>query len=64
MDERSAVEKLKRRYEYNNNFNKENYDRISLIVPKGTKDRIAKAGLKASTIAKELLLAYLDEHGF
>lgn len=34
------AKKQKRNYEYINEFTNENYDRITIIVPKGSKDRI------------------------
>lgn len=36
-------EKPKQNYEYINRFADENYDRITIIVPKGSKERIRKA---------------------
>lgn len=63
MDEKSAVEKLQKRYAYNNNFIRTNYDRIALTMPKGTKERIAKTGMTANALIRDLLLSYLDEQG-
>jgi len=40
MDKKKAVERLKNQYDRQNNFVREKYDRISLTLPKGTKDRI------------------------
>lgn len=34
------AKKSKKNYEYINEFTNENYDRITIIVPKGSKDRI------------------------
>lgn len=38
-----AKEKAKPNYEYINDFANENYDRITIIVPKGSKERIRMA---------------------
>ena len=35
-----AYKKTDKLIEYNNKFNKENYDRVSLMLPKGKKDII------------------------
>ena len=44
MTGKEAKETLKRRYKYQNEWNKQNYDRVSLSLPKGTKDRIKATG--------------------
>mgnify|MGYP006939734311 CR=1 FL=1 len=38
-----------------------NKDRINLILPQGTIDRINSYGLKTSSFARELILAELDK---
>ena len=38
-----------------------NKDRINLILPHGTIDRINSYGLKTSSFARELILAELDK---
>ena len=40
MDEKTAVEKLQKQYARQNDFIKNNYDRIALTTPAGTKERI------------------------
>lgn len=37
-----------------------NKDRINIILPRGTIDRINSYGLKTSSFARELILAELD----
>lgn len=37
-----------------------NRDRINVVLPKGTLDRINAYGLKTNAFAKELILAELD----
>lgn len=40
MDEKTAVQKLQKQYSRQNEFIKNNYDRIALTSPPGTKERI------------------------
>lgn len=63
MDGQEAVKKLQKRYNYINEYNRENYERIGLMLPKGTKARLAKTGQKTNTLIRELILNYLDENG-
>ena len=42
-------------------FIKENYDRISVMLPKGTKDRIQAQGLTINGFVNQLVLEKLDE---
>lgn len=63
MDGQEAVKKLQKRYNYINEYNRENYERIGLMLPKGTKERLAKTGQKTNTLIRELILNYLDENG-
>ena len=45
LDElKRAEEKLKRLYRYHNNYNKTHYERFSLLLPEGTKERIRNLG--------------------
>lgn len=40
MDEKTAAERLQKQYKSQNEFIKNNYDRINLTTPSGTKERI------------------------
>lgn len=40
MDEKTAAERLQKQYKNQNEFIKNNYDRINLTTPAGTKERI------------------------
>ena len=40
MNEKTAVERLQKQYNRQNEFIKKNYDRLSVTVPKGTRARI------------------------
>lgn len=45
LDElKRAEEKLKSLYRYHNNYNKTHYERFSLLLPEGTKERIRNLG--------------------
>ena len=45
LDElKRAEEKLKRLYRYHNTYNKTHYERFSLLLPEGTKERIKALG--------------------
>jgi len=60
MTGKEAKERLKKQYNYRNAYTKENYDRISVTVPKGTKERIKALGEKPNTIINKLLLDWLN----
>lgn len=61
MTGEEAKKRLKKQYSYNTAYVKENYDRISVTAPKGTRDRIKATGRTANGIITELLLNWLDE---
>lgn len=46
-EKRTAEEILKARYKAQNDYNKENYERIAVMAPKGTKERIKAIGEKS-----------------
>ena len=55
-----ALDRQKKQYSRQNDFIKNNYDRISVTLPKGTKDRITQLGETANGLINRLLLEYLD----
>lgn len=61
MDEKKMIEKYKSRVKRQNEKAKENYDRISVMLPKGTKDRIQAQGLTINGFVNQLVLDKLDE---
>lgn len=61
MDEKKMIENYKSRVKRQNEKAKENYDRISVMLPKGTKDRIQTQGLTINGFVNQLVLDKLDE---
>ena len=61
MDEKKMIENYKSRVKRQNEKAKENYDRISVMLPKGTKDRIQAQGLTINVFVNQLVLDKLDE---
>lgn len=51
----SAEEKVFNQISYQNSYNKEKYDRISLMLPKGEKDRIKTAATAAGESVNEFI---------
>lgn len=61
MDEKKMIENYKSRVKRQNEKAKENYDRISVMLPKGTKGRIQAQGLTINGFVNQLVLDKLDE---
>ena len=61
MDEKKMIENYKSRVKRQNEKAKENYDRISVMLPKGTKDRIQAQGLTINGFVNQLVLDKLDQ---
>lgn len=61
MDEKKMIENYKSRVKRQNEKAKVNYDRISVMLPKGTKDRIQAQGLTINGFVNQLVLDKLDE---
>lgn len=55
-----AYKKTDKLIKYNNNFNKENYDRISLMVPKGKKELIQKAAQRSNRSVNSYINSAID----
>ena len=61
MDEKKIIENYKKRIQKQNDRIREAYDRISVTLPKGTKDRIQAQGLTINGFVNQLVLEKLDE---
>ena len=55
------IENYKKRIQKQNDRIRESYDRISVTLPKGTKDRIQAQGLTINGFVNQLVLDKLDE---
>lgn len=59
--DKEMLDNYKARIKRQNNAIRENYDRISATLPKGTIDRIKSLGLTVNGVVNECVLAYLEE---
>ena len=60
MTGKEAIERLEKQYKRQNEHIKENYDRVSITLPKGTKERIKATGESINGFIIRSLLADLD----
>lgn len=58
--EKQKLEKLNARYKKQNESIKENYDRVSVTLPKGTKERIKAKGESINGYISRLVIADLE----
>lgn len=61
MDGKQALRRLEKQYKRQNEYIKNSYDRISVTLPKGTKDRIKAAGYSVNGLINELVADWLQE---
>ena len=61
MTGKEAKERLEKQYKRQNEHIKENYDRISITLPKGTKERIKSKGESINGYITRLVLADLEK---
>lgn len=69
MTEKSEKEKIenilasrKKQYKRQNDFVKENYDRIAVLLPQGVKDRIKNSGVSINAFCLDAILKALEEN--
>lgn len=60
MTGKEAIERLEKQYKRQNEHIKENYDRVSITLPKGTKERIKATGESINGFVCRLVTAELD----
>lgn len=60
MTEKEAKERLEKQYRRQNEHIKENYDRVSITLPKGTKERIKAKGETVNGYITRLVMSDLD----
>lgn len=58
---KEAIERIQRQQERQNKHIKENYDRISVTLPKGTKEQIKTLGMTANGYINQLVNADLEK---
>ena len=61
MTGKEAIERLEKQYKRQNEHIKENYDRVSITLPKGTKERIKAKGESVNGYITRLVLSDLGE---
>ena len=61
MTGKEAKERLEKQYKRQNEHIKENYDRISITLSKGTKERIKSKGESINGYITRLVLTDLDK---
>lgn len=60
MTGKEAKERLEKQYKRQNKYITENYDRISVTLPKGTKERIKAAGKTCNGLINALIMEWLE----
>jgi hypothetical protein len=67
MSEKSEKEKIKsilasreKQYKRQNDFVKNNYDRVAVLLPHGVKDRIKKSGFSVNAFCNDAIIEKLD----
>ena len=63
MTGKEAIERLEKQYKRQNEHIKENYDRVSVTLPKGTKERIKATGESINGFICRLVSDELDRLG-
>ena len=61
MTGKEAIKRLKKQYARQNDFIKENRDRITVTLPKGTKERIKATGSSVNGFITNLVLSELEK---
>ena len=60
MTGKEAIERLEKQYKRQNEHIKENYDRVSVTLPKGTKERIKATGESINGFIIRSVIAELE----
>lgn len=61
MTGEEALKRLSKQYKRQNEFIRESRDRITIVFPKGTKDRIRAHGESINGLVNRLVLGWLDD---
>lgn len=63
VDARQAKKTLEKQYKRQNDYIKNNYDRVSVTLPKGTKERITAAGETLNGFINRVIMEELERIG-
>ena len=63
VDARQAKKTLEKQYKRQNDYIKQKYDRVSVTLPKGTKERITAAGETLNGFINRVILEELERIG-
>lgn len=59
----AALERQKKQYQRQNEYIKGSFDRVSVTLPKGTKERIKATGLSVNSFINNVVKKELDKKG-
>ena len=59
----AALERQKKQYQRQNNYIKESFDRVSVTLPKGTRERIKATGQSVNSFINNVVKKELDKKG-
>ena len=59
----AALERQKKQYQRQNNYIKGNFDRVSVTLPKGTRERIKATGESVNSFINNVVKKELDKKG-
>lgn len=62
MQEEHAKKQLQKIYKYQNNYIKNNYDRVSVTLPAGAKKEIAAAGYSVNGLLNQLYNEWIEKN--
>lgn len=59
----AALERQKKQYQRQNEYIKESFDRVSVTLPKGTRERIKATGQSVNSFINKVVKKELDKKG-
>lgn len=62
VDARQAKKTLEKQYKRQNEYIKQNYDRVSVTLPKGTKERIKETGESLNSFINNAIIERLEKN--
>lgn len=63
MNGKEAIKRLEKQYKRQNEYIKNSYDRVSVTLPKGTKEAIRATGNSVNGLINTLIAIWLKDHG-